>query len=227
MKRKSIKRHKDHWEQGFAALSKFRRRKGHCCPPHHHMEGKFKLGRWIITQRYRKDDISVEQKKRLDTIGFVWNGRDFVWERGFAALLKFKRREGHCCPGRCHAEGRFMLGPWVSTQRYRKDLLPLERKRLLDAIGFVWDWPDRLWEQNFAALLKFKRREGHCRVPTYYRMCDLKLGYWVATQRRNRKQMSTERRRRLNKIGFVWSVFMRPIAYRRSPPQSQERSAIG
>ena len=135
-------------------------------------------------------------------------------ETGLCSIVEIQAARGPLLPGRRHAEGSFMLGPWVSTQRYRKDLLPLERKQLLDAIGFVWDWPDRLWEQNFAALLKFKQREGHCRVPAYYRMCDLKLGYWVATQRRNRRQMSTERRRRLNKIGFVWSVFMRPIAYR-------------
>jgi glutathione S-transferase len=63
---------------------------------------------------------------------------------------------------------------------------------------------DYLWEQNFAALLEFKRREGHCRVKIVYKENDLKLGWWVATQRRNRKEMSAERRGRLDKIGFVW-----------------------
>ena len=137
------------------------------------------------------------------------------WETGVAALLKFRRCEGHCCPERRHVEGNFKLGQWVSVQRYRKEFVPVERKRLLDTIGFVWDWRDQLWEQNFAALLKFKRREGHCCVPTFHSEGDLKLGWWVATQRRKRKELSTERRRRLNKIGFVWSVgFMGPIAYR-------------
>ena len=138
------------------------------------------------------------------------------WDRGFAALSNFRRREGHCCPWRHHVEGNVKLGQWVSVQRYRKDLVPLERKRRLDAIGFVWDWPDQLWEQNFA-LLKFKRRNGHCCVPTFHKEGDLKLGYWVATQRRNKRKMSSERRSRLNKIGFLWSVFMSPIAYRPRP----------
>jgi hypothetical protein len=71
MKRKLIKTHKERWEQGLAALSKFRKRKRHCCPSRHHLEGKFKLGRWVNTQRYLKDDLSVERKKRLDRIGFV------------------------------------------------------------------------------------------------------------------------------------------------------------
>jgi len=136
------------------------------------------------------------------------------WERAFAALCKFRAREGHCCPRRDHIEGGFKLGQWVCVQRYLKgDVLP-ERKRRLDAFGFVWDWRDNLWEQNFAALLKFRRRNGHCCVPTHYLEGDLKVGWWVASQRRNKKQMSAERRKRLNKIGFVWSMgFMGPITY--------------
>jgi len=137
------------------------------------------------------------------------------WERGFAALCKFHAREGHCCPGRRHVEGNFKLGQWVAVQRYREDLVPAKRKRRLDAIGFVWDWNDRRWEQNFAALLKFKRREGHCCVPTFHRENGLKLGWWVAKQRRRKKEMSKERRIRLNEVGFLWKVpFMGPIAYR-------------
>jgi Helicase associated domain len=140
--------------------------------------------------------------------------RTLRWERGFATLRKFRAREGHCCPSRYHVEGNFKLGDWVSVQRYRKGLLPIERKRRLDAIGFIWDWRDYHWEQNFSALKKFKRRKGHCCVPIIYKG-DLKLGWWVATQRRNRKEMSDERRARLNKIGFVWQA---PRPYR---PQEQ------
>ena len=91
------------------------------------------------------------------------------WQRGFAALSKFRAREGHCCPSRHYVEGNFQLGQWVSVQRYRKDFLPAERKRRLDAIGFVWDWRDDHWERNFAALLKFKGQKGHCCASTFTR----------------------------------------------------------
>jgi hypothetical protein len=66
-------------ERRFAALSKFRRQKGHCCP-----EGKFKLGQWVVTQRYLSGSLSAERKKRLDKIGFIWNWPDFA---GSKALL--------------------------------------------------------------------------------------------------------------------------------------------
>ena len=136
------------------------------------------------------------------------NGRTERWERGFAALMIFRKREGHCCPSRYHIEGKFKLGPWVTTQRYYKGNLSAKRKRRLNAIGFVWNWRDYVWDRGFRALLKFKRREGHCRVPASHSEENYKLGDWVSTQRRYkkiyRKEMSAERKARLNKIGFVW-----------------------
>jgi hypothetical protein len=138
------------------------------------------------------------------------------WEKGFAALSKFRARTGHCLPPSRHVEGKFKLGIWVRTQRYYKDNLSLERKRRLDAIGFVWDWSDYRWEQGFTALLKFKRREGHCHVPIFHNEGDHRLGWWVSTQRKRRKRMSSERKARLNKIGFVWNEIMGPSAYARS-----------
>ena len=126
------------------------------------------------------------------------------WERGFAALSKFRAREGHCSLPRQCIERGFKLGQWVSVQRYRRDFLPVERKRRLDKIGFVWNWRDFTWERGFAALLKFKKREGNCRVPIFYSEGKYKLGWWVSTQRAKRRRLSAERKARLNRIGFVW-----------------------
>ncbi len=160
---------------------------------------------------------SVFCESRGPQVADSWStGNTERWERGFVALSKFRAREGHCCPSRHHVEGNFKLGQWVSIQRYRKAFLPVERKRRLDAIDFIWDWRDELWDQNFAALLKFKRRNGHCCVPTFHKEGDLKLGYWVVTQRRNKREMSVERRARLNKVGFLWR-YVGPIAYRPRP----------
>jgi hypothetical protein len=134
------------------------------------------------------------------------------WEKGFAALCKFRAREGHVCPSDDHVEDTFKLGLWVRNLRWRKGLLPLERERRLDAIGFVWDPRDYRWEQGFIALSKFKRREGHCRVPQSHVEGEYRLGRWVSTQRDNRMVMSAERMARLNKIGFVWRADLKDTA---------------
>jgi Helicase associated domain len=134
------------------------------------------------------------------------------WEKGFAALCKFRAREGHCCPPPYHVEDTFRLGKWVTNQRHRKGLLPLERERRLDAIGFIWDLRSHNWEQGFITLLNFKRREGHCCVPQFHIEGKYRLGKWVATQRENRKIMSAERKARLTKIGFVWRAELKGTA---------------
>jgi Helicase associated domain len=127
-----------------------------------------------------------------------------LWEKGFTALCKFRAREGHCSPSPDHVEDTFKLGAWVIKQRHRKGFLPLERQRRLDTIGFIWDPRSHNWEQGFIALLNFKRREGHCRVPQSHVEGQYRLGRWVSTQRAERKTMSAERTARLDKIGFVW-----------------------
>jgi hypothetical protein len=80
--------------------------------------------------------MSAQVNRVVDGRPLYWKRR---WERGFAALRKFRAREGHCCPSRRYVEGGFNLGQWVSVQRYHKGLLSTERKRRLDAIGFVWE----------------------------------------------------------------------------------------
>ena len=106
-----------------------------------------------------------ERGQRLDAIGFVWNPLDEAWEEGFAALTTFKTREGHCLVPQNHVEGTFKLGTWVSNQRANRDKTSAERRRRLDAIGFVWDTRESAWEEGFAALTSFKACEGHCLVP--------------------------------------------------------------
>ena len=144
--------------------------------------------------------MSAERRKRLR------ERSEQAWERGFATLNKFKVCEGHCLVPRHYVDRAYKLGQWVSVRRYSGDTISAERKRRLDAIGFVWDWREYVWEKGFAALSKFKAREGHCRVPSLHIEGRFKLGQWVATQRRKKDTISVERRKRLNKIGFVWSV---------------------
>jgi hypothetical protein len=65
----------DAWENGFAALTKFKARKGNCLIPALHVERKFKLGQWVTMQRRSKNEMSAKRRKRLNDIGFVWRGR--------------------------------------------------------------------------------------------------------------------------------------------------------
>jgi superfamily II DNA or RNA helicase len=192
------------WEEGFAALTKFKEHEGHCLVHNRHIEGGVKLGQWVTVQRVRKDVMSTERRKQLDAVGFVWHSRESAWEEGFTALTRFKEHEGHCLVPQRFKEGTFSLGNWVSTQRLNKDHLSVERRKQLDAIGFVWEPYKSAWEQGFAALTAFKKREGQCNVPVAHVEANFKLGTWVNEQRTSRDSMPAERRQRLDALGFVW-----------------------
>ena len=196
--------HESAWEEGFAALSEFKAREGHCRAPEGYVEGMFNLGSWVSAQRTNREGMSAERKQRLDQIGFVWDPYERLWEEGFSALTKFKTREGHCNVPKRHSEGNFKLGQWVGERRKRKDAMPIERRQSLDNIGFVWDPIDGAWEEGFAALTKFKAREGHCRVPTSQFEEAFRVGVWVSNQRASRDALSAERKQRLEEIGFIW-----------------------
>lgn len=128
------------WEDGFQALKRYRVREGNCRVPLRHIdEAGFKLGNWVHTQRLHKDAMSVERRRRLDEIEFQWDAVSALWEDEFQALKRYREREGDCrVPQEYIDETGFKLGHWVSNQRYTKDKIPVERKRRLNEIGFIW-----------------------------------------------------------------------------------------
>lgn len=62
------------------------------------------------------------------------------------------------------------------------------------------------WDIMFSELKAYKDTFGHCRVPTIYGPSP-KLGRWVATQRYKGRigDLSPDRIKKLDKLGFVWS----------------------
>ena len=196
--------HAEQWEQNFAALQKFQKREGHCRVVGKHKENGFKLGSWVRNQRTRKDRLTPDRLKRLNSVGFNWDPHAEQWEQNFAALQKFRKREGHCRVVAKHQDDGLKLGSWVSVQRLNKDMLTPDRLKRLNSLGFNWDPLAEQWEQNFAALQKFQKREGHCRVVVKHKENGFKLGSWVATQRAAKDTLSPERIARLNSLDFVW-----------------------
>jgi hypothetical protein len=124
------------WEEGFRYLKIYHERERHCRVPVAHIEGGFRLGRWISNLRLGNTQISEEQRQRLDDIGFVWDVRSNQWEEGFRYLKIYHEREGHCRVPVAHIEGVFRLGRWVDNQRTRP--ANEERRQRLDDLGFVW-----------------------------------------------------------------------------------------
>ena len=60
------------------------------------------------------------------------------------------------------------------------------------------------WGFWFGLLQIFVKREGHGRVPALHEEGGYRLGRWSQTQRALKSIMSSDRREKLNALGFVW-----------------------
>jgi|SRR6516164_7764995 hypothetical protein len=131
----------------------------------------------------RANLLSSERRQRLDEVGFAWDPHNSAWEEGLRHLTSYKEREGHCNVPQLYRQNGFRLGSWVAEQRGNADTLSSEHRQRLDELGFVWKQHESAWEEGLRHLTSYKKREGHCRVPTKHRENGYPVGQWVITQR--------------------------------------------
>jgi hypothetical protein len=105
------------------------------------------------------------------------------WDEMLGSLVAYKSRQGDCNVPASHSDRK--LFHWVGAQRqfYKNNRLSTIRNAKLDEVGFIWDALAALWEEGFARLSAYKKREGHCRVP--YSTGLLKRSINWPTWRRN------------------------------------------
>jgi hypothetical protein len=96
------------------------------------------------------------------------NFADKQWNKQYEKLVEFKRKNGNCRVPQKYEEDA-SLGRWVIKQRLfqSNNTIQLDRKGLLDDIGFVWKNAPS-WNQQYEKLVEFKRKNGNCLVPKRY-----------------------------------------------------------
>lgn len=152
-------------------------------------------------------ELSLEELRRTIATACIQKVGDPWFER-YGQLLSYREEHGNCdVPKRYERDTR--LGLWVVQQRFRrrKGFLSSERIKLLDEVGFNWDPRDTKWTTNYVALVDFKRRFGHCRVPQNWPE-NRSLAQWVSGQRFDYSQdeLTEERIALLADLGFEWRV---------------------
>lgn len=141
------------WSEKFEELCAFRRVHQHCHVPHLYADNA-SLAQWVKRQRYqfklklegKHSTLSDERIRMLNTIGFVWNSHDAVWEERVQDLLHFKRSHGHCIVP-SNYEPNIQLAVWTKRQRrqyknYQEgnaSSMTSDRIAKLEQMGFVWD----------------------------------------------------------------------------------------
>jgi Helicase associated domain len=198
-------------EKMLAGLAAFKRH-GHTQVPRHWNEPRG-LGSWVARQRqlHNRGRLTPEHSHRLKELKFDFAPVDPRWNAHYARLIKFQKKHGHC-----NVPSGDRFGQWVYKQRrfYRAGKLTARQVRRLEAIGFHWVKPGPVtvvnaarWSHHLRALMKFKELHGHCQVPQTWKN-RRGLGVWVANvrDRYRRGELSAERIRALENLGFVWRI---------------------
>jgi len=200
--------HADRWEMRFKQLVRFKNKYNHCNVSTRWSENR-ELGRWVGVQRklYRLGKLSLKRLTRLKKIGFTFEPREIHWQEMYIALMKFKKKFGHCnVPDNFSKDPK--LAHWVEYQRiaFKKETLSNDKIDKLRKLDFVWEMHNKSWEKMYNRLIIFKNQWGHCKVPYNWKK-DQQLSQWVYRQRsyKNKGMLKTERIRLLNKIGFDWA----------------------
>ena len=157
--------------------------------------------------------MTSEREQLLNELQFDWAAFESQWEERYNELCDFQTENGHV---NVSLRQNPQLASWILTQRQQYKLmqegkpngrLTKERIRLLKQLGVSLDPYSDAWMEQYKALKKYKRKNGDCRVPRFYK-ADQSLGMWVSNQRRKKKEGSLpkEREKMLNDLGFEWSL---------------------
>jgi predicted helicase len=99
------------------------------------------LADWLADQRkfYNKGKLSSQRIQLLESIGFLWNPLDQIWNTRFNALKSIKEKTGDANISSTYKPDR-QLGSWLNLQKQlqKRGVLALERFNLLSDIGIKW-----------------------------------------------------------------------------------------
>ena len=87
--------------------------------------------------------------------------------------------------------------------------LEREKEMQLEELGVIWGISSQYWETMYTLLTQYKQKEGHCNVPQSHQDDGEKLGIWLKTQRREKKNGSLDavKAKKLEELNIVWEVW--------------------
>jgi hypothetical protein len=191
------------WERQLEKLIEYKNEYGDCNVPDK-WKINYPLSCWVRSQRSEKEIIPPERRKILDEIGFIWDVREYNFNKNYELLKQFYEKNGHCRIPRNENEQLFL---WInSIRQVKRDKftrkLTANQIDKLNKIGLDWVPNDTIWEAGFQIFKDYKLKYGNIE----YRYCHLgkKLWRWINKQRKDKEIMSSDKKERLDEIGFVW-----------------------
>ncbi len=138
------------WDTMFELASEYYAEHGNLLVNTHSLYKGQKLGQWINCMRIdymnretasQNEAFTLERMQKLESIGMVWDVREWQWEQMYAAAKAFYEQHGHL---KVTIEYDSKLKKWLDNQRsaYRgypgRKPITKDHEDKLTAIGMIW-----------------------------------------------------------------------------------------
>ncbi len=123
------------WDKNFTKLQAYKDQHGHTNVPVN-FDDDLIFGRWVQKQRRIKNSLSDQKLQMLNSLGFIWDGNEYVWYNNYETLHSFiqdnKRMPSY--------KENLKLYNWMNQQKIKYNNLRLddEKVELLKGIGVVF-----------------------------------------------------------------------------------------
>ena len=123
------------WEKYVEAFAAFCEREGHGLVARDWKERGENLGMWVHNLRRTMKDLRPDRKEKLDSLGFIWEPRDWQFDRNLRLLQRYKERTGHVrIPAKWKEDG-YGIGMWLSNVRRGVVKLTKSQRNQLSELG--------------------------------------------------------------------------------------------
>lgn len=155
------------------------------------------------------DGLDVSLTALQDTIAVrALEGVNDSWEERLAQLQEFVDRNGHALVGPRTCSNPQLVN-WVANCRHLGDSMSSDRRRKLDALGFVWDVKDQEFQDMLAKLKEYVATHGHPNVRSRDdKKSGIPLYQWIRDRRKAFRmgRLSQAHREALEQAGLVLDV---------------------
>lgn len=180
---------------------------------------RIKLGKWIIIQRYFKNNGELEEEKikLLNEIKMVWDLSQSKWMNNYKYAKEYYDKHNNLEIPSCYKimsfDGKVIsLRNWINEQKkfYKAGNLSTEEKELLEKIGFKISKRNILtWDESYLLAKEYYDTYGNLRVSTNYKVFSkngvpFNLYYWIENQKKSLKEnkLDKEKIELLSKINI-------------------------
>ena len=220
------------FEQGYLAAREYLESHGDLMVPVGYVSPDgFRLGSWLLSKRMayaskNASQLNDEQRRRLETLGFVWDSRHEVsWEENYQEAAEYAAKHGNLDVRADYRQNGKCIYRWLSGQRDRlaQGKLPDDKRKRLESLNPAWEeWVAShpvseqgreymSFEYGYPYALSYHRAYGNLRVDNGFIAEDgYPLGKWIKAMRAakvgtHKKPLTANQIRLLESLGIFWS----------------------